>query len=204
MANITINKKLNLVLPVEDEKIWFYSTPISKEVFEANYLLLVKTLSNLYFNGIGPGMAPRIAGYTLRDMAKEMNDKIDISQSFVNEIYRLTFVFMIDPATNKWKTFPYLEVKNKKMVDEDVLTEVENALIYFTVASAIHLKSELPIIMSGLSQIWGAQTTSLDPMAYCNSLTMPTQEEITGEILPPIQNIQPQKGAVLKASSIPF
>jgi hypothetical protein len=201
MANITINKKLNLVLPIEDDnkKIWFYSTPISREVFEANYLLLVKTLSNLYFNGIGPGMAPRIAGYTLRDIAKEMNSTVDISQSFVNEIYRLTFVFMIDPVTNKWKTFPYLEVKNKKMVDEDVLMEVENALIYFTVASAIHLKSELPIIMTGLNQIWGAETTSLDPMAYCNSLTTLTQEENIGESPPQIQNV-----SVPKASSIPF
>jgi hypothetical protein len=192
MANITINKKLNLVIPIDIDdktKIWFYSSPISREVFEANYLLLVKTLSNMYYNGVGPGMAPRIASLALRDIAKEMDDKKDISIPFIQEIYRLTFVFMIDPSTHKWKPLPYLEVKSKHLVDEDTLMEVENALVYFTVASAIHLRSELPTLMVGLNQIWGAQTTSLNAMEYCNSLTTLTQEESIGESQPQVQKV---------------
>lgn len=201
VTNITINKKLNLVIPVEveDQTIYFYSTPISREIFEAHYMLMVKTLSNLYYNGIGPGMAPRVARLAMKDIAKDMNDKIDVSIPIIQEIYRLTFVLMIDPTIgNKWRPLPYLEVKNKKLVDEDVLTEVENALVYFTVASSVHLKSELPVVMSGLSTIWGAQTTLSNPMEYCNSLTMPTQEENTGEKEPPTQSTM-----VRKVSSIP-
>ena len=109
MADITISKKLNLVIPLEsdDKKMWVHSTPISREVFEASYMLFVKTLSNLYFNGVGPGMAPRVAYLALRDMAKEIDDKIDVSTPVIQEIYRLTFVLMIDPTTNKWVQNPF-------------------------------------------------------------------------------------------------
>jgi hypothetical protein len=200
MANITINKKLNIVIPLEvdDKKFWVHSTPISREVFEASYMLFVKTLSNLYFNGIGPGMAPRVAGLALRDMAKEIDDKSDVSIPVIQEIYRLTYVLMIDPATNRWSTKPFLEVKMKALLDDETLREVENALVYFTVASAIHLKSELPSIMVGLSAIWEAQTTSLSAMDYCNSLTISNQDENTGENPAPTLNV-----SAPKALSIP-
>jgi hypothetical protein len=183
MAAITINKKLNLVLPLEvdDKKMWVHSTPISREVFEANYLLFVKTLSNLYFNGVGPGMAPRVAAMALKDMAKEISTETDVTVPVIQEIYRLTFVLMVDPAVNKWAAKPFLEIKMKNLLDEETIREVENALVYFTVASAVHLKSELPTIMVGLNSIWGAQTTSLSVMDYCNSLTILNQEENTGE-----------------------
>ena len=46
---------------------------------------------------------------------------------------------------------PFLEIKMKNLLDDDVIREVENALVYFTVASAIHLKSELPSVMVGLN-----------------------------------------------------
>jgi hypothetical protein len=201
MASITINKKLNLVIPLdvdENKRMWVHSTPISREVFEASYMLFVKTLSNLYFNGIGPGMAPRVAFLALKDMAKEIDDKTDLSMPVIQEIYRLTYVLMIDPSTNKWTTKPFLEIKMKNMLDDDVIREVENALVFFTVASAIHLKSEMPSIMVGLSSIWDAQTTSLTAMDYCNSLTTLSQEENTGESPVPIQPI-----SAPKALSIP-
>jgi hypothetical protein len=191
MAAVAINKKLNLVIPLEvdDKKMWVHSTPISREVFEANYLLFVKTLSNLYFNGIGPGMAPRVAGLALKDMAKEINSEADVTVPVIQEIYRLTYVLMVDPSTNKWTSKPFVEIKMKNLIDDETLREVENALVYFTVASAIHLKSELPTIMVGLSSIWGAQTTSLNAMDYCNSLTILNPDENTGEKELPIPNI---------------
>ena len=62
-TQVTLNKKLNLVIPIDTDKgkIWIHSTPISKEIFESNYLLLTKTLANLYANNIGPSFGPRIA-----------------------------------------------------------------------------------------------------------------------------------------------
>jgi hypothetical protein len=179
---ITINKKLNLVIPIDNEGIiiWFHIMPLSREVFESNYLLLTRTLSNLYGNGAGPAMAPRIAALMLRDSAKEMENPV-ASMNLINEIYRLTNVLM--PSTNGggWQTYPYSVVKNQKMVDEEILSEVENAIVFFIVASAIHLKSELPMACQGLKSVWKAETTSLDITAYMNSLRISTTEENIGE-----------------------
>jgi hypothetical protein len=183
MATISINRKLNLVIPIEEEgivKVWFHCSPLSREVFESNYLLLVKTLSNLYGNGVGPVMAVRVARLALKDTAKEINDQQDISINLINEIHRLTMILMPNPV-GKWESIPYDVVRNRKLLDEDTLSEVENALVYFTVASAVHLRNELPMVYQGLFQIWNAQTTSFNVTDYLNSLPTLTPTENIGE-----------------------
>ena len=181
---ININRKLNLVLPIElDEhrKIYFHSMPISVEVFDANFWLLTQTLSSLYAHGIGPSMSPRIALRALRDTAKEIDRDSDISANLVNEIYRLTNVIMPNTNGGGWVIVPYSEVKNKKLVDESILLEVENAIVYFIVASALHLRSELEMAYQGLISIWKAETTSSTPTEYMRSLPMLTPIVNTGE-----------------------
>jgi hypothetical protein len=181
---ITINRKLNLVLPIdldEHRKIYFHSMPISVEVFDANFWLLTQTLANLYAHGIGPSMSPRIALRALRDTAKQFDDTQDVSLDLINEIYRLTNVVM--PGTNGggWVNIPYYEVKSKKLVDEQVLVEVENAIVYFIVASALHLRNELEMAYQGLITIWKAETTLLGATDYMRSLPILTQTANTGE-----------------------
>jgi len=155
--------------------------PISVEVFDANFWLLTQTLASLYAHGIGPSMSPRIALRALRDAAKQLDDTTDISVNFVNEIYRLTNVIM--PGTNGggWVNLPYYEVKSKKLVDDQVLVEVENAIVYFIVASALHLRSELEMAYQGLISIWKAETTLLNVTDYMHSLPILTQTVNTGE-----------------------
>src|ERR1700751_5403859 len=107
MATIAINKKLNLVLPVDTDngRIWVHSVPISKEIFESNYLLMTKTIAYLYSNGVGPAFGPRVARLALKDVAKDMDDETDISINLLNEIYRITNVLMPSP-TGQWQTIP--------------------------------------------------------------------------------------------------
>ena len=202
--SISINRRLNLVLPIEldeNHKIYFHSTPIGKEVFEANYMLMTRTLANLYANGIGPSMSPRVARLAMRDTAREMDDQTDVSQNLMNEIERLTTVIM--PSTNGsgWITLPYFEVKNKKLVDEQILMEVENAIVYFIVASALHLRSELQLAYQGLIGIWKAETTSSGSMEYMRSLPTSTAIVSTGE--KPEKAPAPPKQTVASALSIP-
>jgi hypothetical protein len=184
-TQVTINKKLNLVIPIDTDKgrIWIHSTPISKEVFESNYLLLTKTLADLYSNGIGPSFAPRIALLSLKDTAKEMDESNDISNNLIQEIYRITNVLMPDPS-GRWQTIPFVEVISKKIIDEQQLSEVENAIIYFIVASAVHLRSELQMAYLGLKNNWQAQTTLLNVTEYGNSLATSTVAVNTGEKTP--------------------
>jgi hypothetical protein len=205
VASISINRRLNLVLPVETDsgKIWVHSVPISREIFESNYMLLTKTLSTLYVNGIGPSFAPRVARLTLRDTAKEMDEENDISANLIQEIYRITN-FLMPNKENIWQTIPFYEVKNKKLVDEQTLSEVENAIIYFIVASALHLRSELQMAYQGLKSSWNAQITSLNVTEYGNSLATLTHRDNTGEKTqePVVQPIT-QKVMVPRISSVP-
>jgi hypothetical protein len=179
---VTLNKKLNLVIPLDTDKgkIWIHSTPISKEIFESNYLLLTKTLANLYSNNIGPSFGPRIALLSLKDTAKEMDETNDLSSGLLQEINRITNVLMPD-QTGRWQVIPFVEVINKKLIDEQQISEVENAIVYFIVASAVHLKSELQMAYLGLKNSWSAQTTLLNVTEYGNSLTTSTTGVNTGE-----------------------
>jgi hypothetical protein len=198
MAPMILNKKLNLVMPVETDagKIWVHSVPISMEVFDANYMILTKTLAYLYLNGIGPSFSPRIARRALKDVAKEMNDEEDISANLMMEIYRITNFLM--PKDGRWQTIPFAEVKAKKLVDEQLLSEVENAIVYFIVASAVHLRSELQMAYQGLKSNWNVEITSLNVTEYGNSLGTSTQAGTTGENIPDAPKL-----VVPRVSSIP-
>jgi hypothetical protein len=201
MTNVTINKKLNLVIPIEeDEKIkaWIFSTPLAYEIFEANYLLLIRTLSYLYANGIGPLMAIRVARLALKDVAKQIDDEKDISIGLMNEIERITTVLRPDEH-GRWKPIPYGLAKTRGFISSEKIREVENAIVYFTVASAVHLEDEMPMAYQGLKQIWKAQTTSLSDTEYGNSLPTSTPTESTGEKVPDII----QRVAGVRLSSIP-
>jgi hypothetical protein len=201
MATVSINKKLNLVIPVEeDEKIkaWIYSVPLSYEVFEANYMLLIRTLSYLYANGIGPLMAIRVARLALKDVSKQIDDNENASINLMNEIER-TMSLLTTDEFGKWKPMPYGLAKSKHVLSEVRFREVENAIVYFIVASAVHLEDEMPMAYNGLNQIWKAQTTLLSAMEYGNSLPISTPTESIGEKVPEL--IQRVSGARL--SSIP-
>jgi hypothetical protein len=201
MIDVTINKKLNLVIPIDEgetTKAWIHSTPLSYEVFESNYLLLIKTLSYLYANGIGPLMAIRVAKLALNDVSKQLDDTTVASEGLINEITRITQVLMPD-ETGRWKATPYGLIKSRNLLSAERFREVENALVYFIVASAVHLEDEMPMAYQGLKQIWKAQTTSLNATEYGNSLPTSTPTESIGEKQPEII----QRLAERRVSSIP-
>jgi hypothetical protein len=142
-------------------------------------------------------MAPRVAAMMLKDTAKEMEIDEVVQNNLIQEIYRLSNVLLPQP-TGGWQTVPFAEAKMKKMVDEESLAEAENALVYFIVASAVHIKKELPMAYQGLKQIWSAQITPLNVTAFSNSLATLTGEGNTGE-----KPLETPKVMVPKVSSVP-
>ena len=67
MANVKLNRKLNLVLSAgsEDDTIYIHSTPISRAVFEDNFLVISRAFTAVYTNGLGPVTGPRVAALLL-------------------------------------------------------------------------------------------------------------------------------------------
>jgi hypothetical protein len=105
-----------------------------------------------------------------------------VKSGLMNEIRRLTNV--VAPGVNGWETIPFQEAVNKNAIDEDEVSEVENALCFFSCAYRMHRKTEREPILAGASQLWGGQLSSSDVTAFMRSLPTLTQVENIGASQP--------------------
>jgi hypothetical protein len=178
---VKLDRKLNIVLDVETEAgtIHVHSVPISREVFEDNFLVISRAFTAVYTNGLGPVTGPRVAALLLKQEAQTLNAWERTQQSLMAEIYRLTNV--IAPGENGWETMPFDIAKKRGILNPDTAAEVENCIVYFTCASSIHLRAEMAVALDGLRTLWGAQTTSSNVTEFMRSLPTSTPEENTGE-----------------------
>jgi hypothetical protein len=164
---------------MDDGNLYIHSTPIGREVFEDNFLVISRAFTAVYTNGLGPVTGPRVAALLLKQEATTLGVWERTQQSLMAEIYRLTTAIV--PTDNGWESIPFDIAKKRGIIDADIASEVENSLVYFTCASSIHLRAELTVALEGLRTLWGAQTTSSNSTEYMNSLRISTQEESTGE-----------------------
>lgn len=176
-----LDRKLNLVIPVtrhDDSKIFVHSTPISSDVFDAYFLPIAKTFSAIYSEGLGVVAGPRIADKMLKKVSTDLGIWEDVQRGFVGEMHRLTNVLV--PATKGWEMFPLDDAISRKIIDSDDASEIEGALCFFSIASAMHRKKDLHGILDGAMRLWGAQLNSLGCMEYTNSLGKLTEAESSG------------------------
>lgn len=175
-----INKKLNIVIPFEGGHV--HSTPISREIFEKYFESISKAMTSIYKGGLGTMAGPRVASLMLKKHAIEdgcWEGPDGVESGLMNEIKRLSNVIV--PGDRGWITSPYYDAIQKELLDSDEISEVENALVFFTLASAFHKKNELPGILLGANKFWGSETTFLNSTEYANSLKTLTEAENTGE-----------------------
>lgn len=182
-----ISKKLNIVIPVESEdgsKIYVHSTPVSREVFEEHFLILSKTFAAIHGEGLGILGGPRVAMLILKKLAAELGDPEAVQKGLINEIFRITNVVLL---TDKgWDTMPYEAAVSRSLITPEDAGEVENALAFFIVSSAMHRRDMLKAILPGAATLWGAELTSLNSTEFMNSLRTSTVIENTGETVKPL------------------
>lgn len=198
-----LDQKLNLVIPIGSDQtvadpkdpkktvtvfvpeFFVHSMPIGREVFEKFYLVIAKTFSSIYNEGLGFTTGPRVAMLMLRSTASSMGQLEEVERGLIAEIRRLTNVVMV--GQSGWETVPFQEVVDKKIISEDDLAEVENALAFFTVASSMHKKKDLLEILDGAGTLWGAQTSLLSCTEYAASLRTSTATGTSSPPAPPSQ-----------------
>jgi hypothetical protein len=180
-AQVILSKKLNLVLSVDTEKgkVYIHSIPIGRGVFEDNFLVLSRAFTQIYTNGLGPVAGPRVAKLLLKQEAEVLGVWAQTQQSLLGEIYRLTSVFA--PGPSGWEQMPYDVARKRGLLNDDQASEAENAIVYFTCASSIHMRAELMVALDGLKTLWDAQITSSPPTEFLRSLPTLTPAENTGE-----------------------
>ena len=187
-----LDKRLNLVIPVDTETgaIHVHSSPISREVFEANIFIISKTLSVLYEEGLTVFAGPRVAATMMKRIAVERGmweGPEGVENVLMNEIRRLTNVVM--PGDSGWTTIPFHDAVKNGLIDAETVSEVEGNIVFFTCVSFMHRKKEVPALLQGMNEVWDTQNTPLNSTEWMNSL--PT--------LTPVANI----GETATALSIP-
>lgn len=169
-----IDRKLNLVIPVyrdDGSTLFAHSTPVSSDLFETYWEPVGKAFSSIYSGGFGIIGGPRIAAKMLQKVSKEMgrwDGKDGVQLGLVAEAHRLTNV-AVPREKGGWEMVPFEEAR-KTLLEKGDVSEIEGAIAFFTVVSLIHRRAELAEVLAGASQLWGAQTTSLDFTEFTNSL----------------------------------
>lgn len=180
-----IDKRLNLVIPVERDdgtRIFVHSTPVSSDLFDTYWEPVGKAFSAIYSGGFGVIAGPRIAAKMLQKVSKELgkwDGPAGVRQGLVAEAHRLTNVLV--SGKRGWEMIPFVDACSSGVIDKAEADEIEGALAFFTVASLTHRKADLPSVMAGAAQIWGAQTESLGCTEFRNSLATLSETGNSGE-----------------------
>jgi len=175
-----INRALNLVIPVELENgmAYVHSTPIAKVVFEEYYLVISKTFTRIFSEGLGAVGGARIAHLMLKEVAG--NDWDRVQKGLINEIYRLSNVMAI--GKNGWQSLPLQTAVDKGIISDDDLSDILGELVFFMCVSSVNKKSQIEDMMSAVNGLWGSLTTQLDCTAFMSSLPTSTVEDSIGEM----------------------
>lgn len=191
-----IDRRLNLVVPIERDDgstLYIHTAPIGEEAFRRYFLVISKTFAAIYREGLSVIAGPRIAAMMLQSVAEGMGDDVwaDVEQGLIGEVRRLSSAIVLTDAG--WKPVMLDNALAQKQVTAEEWSEAEGAIVFFTVASSMHKRDQLPGMLKGLSDLWGTQVSSLNSTEFAQSLKILTEDETTGEKPKPAR----------KASSIP-
>ena len=191
---ITINRKLNLVIPIlrgDKTELYIHSVPIMPETFKVYHLVMAKTFSMFASNSLDPRSGPSVAAMILEEVAKttprapgmswwEGPDGVGGEAGLIAEIVRLSNV--IQPTANAgWQSVPLQSAMTQGLIDEDEKMEVINLLCFFTVVSLVAPRVDREKLVKGLAAIYELQVTYLTSTDWTSSLTTQTTEGTTGE-----------------------
>jgi hypothetical protein len=188
---VNIDRRLNLVQTFETNAgtVHVHSTPISHEVWRDYFLILSKTYSQIFAQGLGIAAGPQTAGMLLEKLARADNvwdGPNGVESGLMAEIRRLTNVII--PGPKGWDTIPYETALQRGIFDGESIDGIEGAIVFFICASALlrgsRERQRLTILLSGLELQLAARSTSLDCMAWAASLPTSMPAENIGEMVP--------------------
>lgn len=184
-----IDKKLNIIIPIERSDdtgkakvdAYIYALPLSLAAFNINCDLIGRAYTKIMTGGLGTIAGTRMTMNVMREIATKSNSEESFT-NFQTELRRLSEYASMSP--DGWKKIPLAEAIEKKLLDEDEASEVENALAFFMVASAMYKKSENRTVMLGLASILDAFPTSSNFSEFLNSLKISTATETSSKTAP--------------------
>lgn len=178
---ITINERLNLVIPLENGKGFVHCPPLSRDAFALCWRLLARTWSSLESDDLGITAGAAVALMALKDVA-EKGDETDreTCKTLMATIGRnASYVGLSEEG---FDPVPLSTAIKRGLISDDDRAEVENALVFFIAASAILPKKRGSIILGLMSSLRAVVLSSLSATAYRDSLQKSTEAGNTGEM----------------------
>lgn len=181
-----IDKRLKIVVPVERDDgstAYVHAEPLFEETFDKFYLIIGQAFAQLHAGGLGLFAGPRVAAKLIKTIAEKQGvweGEDGVERGLFGEMRRLA-AFVVPNTSGAWEPVPFEEAVARDLLSAPDVSEVENALAFFIVASAMHKRKELPIVLAVVSRIWDAQTSLLNSTEYAASLATSTATENIGE-----------------------
>ena len=180
-----INSALNFVLPIKNDEngetlVWAYHTPISTEIFQANYRIIAETNARIWGKGLkyaATGGA-RIAALTLKDVSKadaeEYGLEEELAPALLADIKRLTIILAPAEGGTGFVPIPVDLAIQRKIVEQEDWDEVESSIVFFTVGYAMAKRAGRAEFCELISSRIGGSITSSSPMEFVASLQTST------------------------------
>lgn len=155
---MALDRKLTFVVPVETDagEALVRSTPVSAQFFRRHYLPMSKTFARLHGEGLGFTAAPRVAAMMLEEVEREIAgiepDDAAPPSPIMNEIRRLTVAEIPGQGL-----IPWAQVVSGKLMDERDVEEVENAVVFFILASSMYHRKNVEEMVGGAARLWNAR-----------------------------------------------
>lgn len=183
MGQVAISRSLNLVIPVEREggDLQVFATALPQPVFEEYHLVIASTFAAIYNAGLSHVAGPRVASLMLKETAKSMKwweGEGGVEQGLMPEIERN--VNILAPGAGGYEMIPLAEALARNLLDDEEAFEVQNAIVFFMLASAMHNRKDRRPIVEGAARIWGGQISSSPLTEFMNSLKTSTPGDNTG------------------------
>ena len=90
----------------------------------------------------------------------------------------------LSASGGNYETVTLQEAIDRRLMSDADVSEVENAITFFIVYSAIQRRKDLAETLDGLAELWGARTSSLNSTEYAASLRTSTPAASTGAAKP--------------------
>lgn len=191
---VTINRKLNLVIPIvrgDDTTLYIHSSPISSEVYETYYRVLSKTWASIVEDGVLRSAGPSVSYFKLKDVAENtmrapgLNwwdgpDGVNGEKGLINAMLQRSNALVMH-AEKGWGTLPLSLALQQGLIDDDEKREVLALIVFFTVLSHVPPRLDRKDMIEGMARNFNYQATFSNATEYAISLKTSTIEENTGE-----------------------
>jgi hypothetical protein len=181
---VILNKKLNLVIPIDRDDgstLYVHSVPISRETFVHYWRVMTVAFQDLERLGNASMTAPKTAMICLEEHAKAGNvweGDDGVEHGLLGEIRRLTNVIL--PGPRGWETMMLTDALSANLITQDDIDEVEGAIVFFTLSSALAPKAILKQKLDLTNGWWASQATPLNSSEFARGLPTLTATGSTG------------------------